>query len=383
MPCPWTNCASSFSFTSTSSAAMSPALPALKRAQTALASVWLSNGEREKSTAASYVWPESGPVEPGPLGRSAKTGGCRLPELDSIASAWKTHRYKECQHEVDPSTSSKLAADLARPVGQSTGRGFSLTRFKINRDYRSLNMRQQDVWVPWMGPNHTATLRTFYEIGHIVTHADPICGHLRWEDEYPFLIPNMANFGLHQRFSEDEARKITTFSLPLHALNSYTAPLLPGQVCIHKRLRCALFHGHGVLCRCRDSIAFNALRCCPRCDTDYAVNIVPDVAPGRPEGRLLVFTTWKCLGDGSASSGYWRPHQTSTAPSDLRYYELAHAHYQFESGDARPNTYEIDVDEIIERIASARENPREAPPEYTAVAEPGSRVVDVEKEDSM
>ena len=39
--------------------------------------------------------------------------------------------------------------------------------------------RQQDGFAPYMGPGHTATPQTLYEIGHIVTHADPICGHLR------------------------------------------------------------------------------------------------------------------------------------------------------------------------------------------------------------
>ncbi|KAK0712139.1 hypothetical protein B0T21DRAFT_375991 [Apiosordaria backusii] len=356
---------------------MSAALAALKKVQTALGSARSSSDKREASalscsdkmkasarsssvkTKKSVTSPH-GWSEPGPLGRSAKTGGCRLPQLKLIASAWEARRGGE-QDEIDARTSEKLAADLARPFGQSTGRGFSLTRFRTHGDYNTVSMRQQDVWSPWMGPGHTATLRTLYEIGHVITHADPICEHLGWADEYPFLVPNMANFSLDQRFSEEEARRIATFSLPITALDREITPLLPESVFMHKRLQCALFHR--VDCMCPDSIAFGALKGCPRCYTDYAVNIAPDPAPGRPDGRLLVFTTWKCLGNGTESSHYWRSHLTSANPE--RHYGLGHAHWSYESGRAHPFKHEINVAEIQSFIASARSSLRESPPEYS------------------
>lgn len=116
-------------------------------------------------------------------------------------------------------------------------------------------------------------------------------------------------------------------------------------------------------------------RCCPRCYTDYTVNIVSNAA----KGQLLVFTTWKCLGDGFARSFYGRPHLTSAAPE--RQYGLGFVHWSFEAGPPRPNTYEIDVDELRKCVASDRKGPREAPPGYAAVAEPGSWAIDIEKED--
>jgi len=156
---------------------MSTALTALKKMQTTLSSVLLGSGMEEKkryhTATTSHGW-----LEPGPLARLTKTGGCRLPTLEAITSACKACQYDEGRHEVDASTSEKLAADLARPFGQSTGRGFSFTRFRLDRGYRTLTMRQQDVWTPWMAPDHTATLRTLYEIGCILTYADPICQHL-------------------------------------------------------------------------------------------------------------------------------------------------------------------------------------------------------------
>ena len=143
-----------------------------------------------------------------------------------------------------------VRARPTRPFGQSTGWGFSFTRFRMHRGYQTLTKRQQDVFAPWMGPgpNHPATIRTLYEIGYILTHADPICSHLQWAEEYPFLIPNMANFGLDP-----------TFSLPITALDlePQAAPLLPGRAETHKRLWCALFHRAD--CECPDSIAFKAL----------------------------------------------------------------------------------------------------------------------------
>ena len=70
-------------------------------------------------------------------------------------------------------------ADLARVFGYLTGRGFSLTQFRTHGSYNTVSVRQRDVWSPWMGSSHTATLLTLYEIGHVITYADPICEHLR------------------------------------------------------------------------------------------------------------------------------------------------------------------------------------------------------------
>lgn len=43
------------------------------------------------------------------------------------------------------------------------------------------------------------------------------------------------------------------------------------------------------------------------------------------------------------------------------------------------HTYKIDVAEIQQCIASVRESRREAPPEYAAVVEPGSWVIEMDK----
>ncbi|KAK3349833.1 hypothetical protein B0T25DRAFT_549043 [Lasiosphaeria hispida] len=322
--------------------------------------------KHDKRGRPSPVAPLHGVLEPRPLGRSAETGGCRLPKLDEVAKAWKSCPHQKGRHEVDAPTTEELAADLTRPFGQSTGRGFSFTRFRIERGYQTLTMRQQDVLATYIGPNHTATPLTLYEIGHTLTYADPICRHLRWAEEYPFLVPNMAKFGVDP-----------TFSLPINALAYKTAPLQPGQVDMHKRLRCALFHEAD--CDCLDSVAFAALRCCPHCYTDYTINIVPDVAPGRSKGRLLVFTTWKCLGYGNSDTRCWKTHQKSEPPN--RWHGFGHAMWTFEwSDDHCPAMHKINAKEVQHCVASVRERQRvEAPPRYTDVVEPSSRVVDIEK----
>ncbi|KAK3363806.1 hypothetical protein B0T25DRAFT_54046 [Lasiosphaeria hispida] len=243
-------------------------------------------------------------------------------------------------------------------------------------------MRQRDVWSPWMGSSHTATLRTLYEIGHFITHADPICEHLRWPDEYPLFVLNMANFSLDQRFSKEKARQITTFTLPITALDSEITSLLPESVFMHKRLQCGLLHR--VDCMCLDtsrlapcaylatyplsnaSTLTGRRKFCPRCYTDYAVNIAPDAAPGRPDGRMLVFTAWKCLCNGTKRSHYWRSHLTSANPE--RDYAPGHAHWSYEAGPSHPLKHEINVAEIQRFIASARSSPRVSPLEYSYAA---------------
>ncbi|KAK1830685.1 hypothetical protein QBC39DRAFT_105869 [Podospora conica] len=311
-------------------------------------------------------------LEPAPLPRSAQTGGCRLPKLASIAEAWSAHKYTDRTeiYEVDALTSHKLAADLARPFGQSTGRGLSLTRFKIDNSYRTLLMRQQDVFAPWMGPGHTMTPQTLYEIDHLITNADPICRHLQWSEEYPFLVPQMASVGPVGHWTDEEARQLAEFSLPITALDGQTTAISAETSGIHKRLRCALLHK--TPCTCPDSVPFSAVRSCPRCDTDFAVNIVPDKVPGSPQARLLVFTTWKLLGDGSAGYRrlFWDPHTTSGSPN--RSYSPGHAHFFFESQPRDSHTYSIDRGDIQARVSLARFAQREAPPHYTDVVEESS-----------
>lgn len=115
-------------------------------------------------------------------------------------------------------------------------------------------------------------------------------------------------------------------------------------------------------------------RSCPWCFTDYAVDIVPDSAPGRRKGRLLVFTTWKYLSDGSASRRWhWTTHQTSGRPE--RFYPPGQIYQSFEDD----HKYKMDVAEIQQCVASARESRREAPPKCADVVEPGSWVIQMEK----
>jgi hypothetical protein len=81
--------------------------------------------------------PEPQPeLEPGLLQRSGATGGCRLPTLESIARACDKTQVNRDQgyRDVDPCTTQQMTADLARPFGQSTGRGFSFTRFRVVLD---------------------------------------------------------------------------------------------------------------------------------------------------------------------------------------------------------------------------------------------------------
>jgi len=116
------------------------------------------------------------------------------------------------------------------------------------------------------GPGHTAMLRTLYEIGHVITHADPICEHFRWADEYHFFVSNMVNFwGFDKlRFNDQEeaeqVRRISTFSLPLTALDTETwttTPLNLENAFMHKKLKCALFRE--VDCLCPDRTVFGTL----------------------------------------------------------------------------------------------------------------------------
>ncbi|KAK3353934.1 hypothetical protein B0T25DRAFT_545684 [Lasiosphaeria hispida] len=152
-----------------------------------------------------------------------------------------------------------------------------------------------------MGPGNTATLRTLYEIGHTLRHADAICRHCRWDEEYPLLVPNMADFPIGQVSQDTEP--ISPFSLPIVAMKRETRPLLEEASRIHERLRCA--PSHGVQCLCPASTHWGAVKSCPRCHTDFAVSIM--LSPVQHEMRCFVFTTWKYLGSGSQNC-YWRSH---------------------------------------------------------------------------
>lgn len=305
-------------------------------------------------------------AEPAPLRRSSQTGGCRQPELASVAETWKTHRNTDNRretYEVDNSTSKKLAADLVRPFGQSTGRDFSFTHFKMDGGYRTLIMRQQDVFAPYMGPGHTVTPQTLYEMGHIITHADPICCHFRWSEEYAFLVPHMASVGLDYSFSDDDPRQVADFSLPITWLNGQNIPQLVASAQIQKRLWCALFHA--APCMCADSVPFGAVKSCPRCHTDYAVSIVPDAVPGWPEARLFVFTTWKFLDEGIALDIYWSSHMMLAPPE--RKYGLGYMHLCFESRPRQDYIYNINIEDTQARVALARLTRRGVPPAYMVV----------------
>ena len=98
----------------------------------------------------------------------------------------------------------------------------------------------------------------------------------------------------------------------------------------------------------------------------------------------MVFTTWKCLGDGSSQSFYWKSHLTSAAPKHN--YGLGHSYWTFESGDSHPSTYEIDADELQWCVASLRGGPGEVPPPgYAAVVteSPVTGITDMEEKDLM
>jgi len=171
----------------------------------------------------------------------------------------------------------------------------------------------------------------------------------------------MASCGLGHQFCHKDARQVADFSLPITALNGQTTPrLAEKETPVHKRLRCALFHE--ATCICPDSISFSAVRSCPRCHTDYAVNIVPDAVPGWPGVRLLVFTTWKFLGEGNPRDHYWRSHSTSALPH--RIYGLGYMYSTYESRPSRDYVYKINIEDIQARVTLARLTRTDVLPEY-------------------
>ncbi|KAK1753546.1 hypothetical protein QBC47DRAFT_45855 [Echria macrotheca] len=328
--------------------------------------------------------PEPEP-EPGFLERSSATGRCRLPTLESITQACDKTKLTQDQiyKDVDPRTTQQMTADLTRPFGQSTGRGFSFTRFRAvshknlkgitYRDGLSIQlyMRQQDVWEPQMGPDGIPTLQTLYEIGHILVHADPICQHLRWDAQYPLLVQDMSKFRLDQYFGNSKDERSAYYLLPRDTLNGEVDSLLPYREKVSKVLQCVLLHPVG--CVCGESIELNVINTCEECYTDYAVRVLPGSVPGHPERRFLVFTTWKCLGNGSPASKEWRSHQTlmSSRHNALRRLsDYASVQQAFEA-PALKNRWEIfDAARTQKDVSLARErrSQREALPAYSDVA---------------
>ncbi|KAK3349180.1 hypothetical protein B0T25DRAFT_547392 [Lasiosphaeria hispida] len=257
---------------------------------------------------------------PGPKIEPAFTfsNTCRLPDPNLIHLVWERKRDKLSYTYLF----DLMALKLVRPFNQASRHGFSSTYFKMNGYYKSIMMKQQDIWVPRVGPGNTATLRTLYEIGHTIMHAESICQHCRWDQEYPFLVPHMADFPL-SKLSQD-VDPIKSFSLPIAAMMEETELLLEEESRLHERLRCALFHDIG--CLCPASICWGAVKSCPRCHTDYAVSVAPVAT--RPEGRCFVFTTWKYLGKASQDC-YWKSHTDQTG-LPLRVYELGRMYDGYE-----------------------------------------------------
>ncbi|KAK3348830.1 hypothetical protein B0T25DRAFT_581903 [Lasiosphaeria hispida] len=99
---------------------------------------------------------------------------CRLPNLTLIRNAWEARTNNE---RLRDDLFVEMASQVVRPFSQASGCGFSSTQFKMDEFYRPVIMKQEDIWVPWMGSGNTATLRTLYEIGHTLRHADVICRH--------------------------------------------------------------------------------------------------------------------------------------------------------------------------------------------------------------
>ena len=89
-------------------------------------------------------------------------------------------------------------------------------------------------------------------------YTDSIYGYLWWEEEYPFLVPNLLNLGLdiNQRFGE-KTHRIPTFLLSITPDNKYTLLMEKEIVNIYLRFRYTLFYKTGYICR--DSVLFGSL----------------------------------------------------------------------------------------------------------------------------
>ncbi|KAK0710776.1 hypothetical protein B0H67DRAFT_583403 [Lasiosphaeris hirsuta] len=159
-------------------------------------------------------------------------------------------------------------------------------------------------------------------------HAELSCRHCQWDEEYPLLVPNMADFSI-DRISQD-TKPISSFSLPIVAMEKEARPLLEEASKMHERLRCTLFHK--IKCLCPASTHWGVVRSCPHCHTDFAVSIAP--SPTQPGGRWFVFIAWKYLGNGPRNC-YWESHANMTG-SPLRYDELGSMYYGYEVASRTP-----------------------------------------------
>ncbi|KAK3357262.1 hypothetical protein B0T25DRAFT_538678 [Lasiosphaeria hispida] len=202
---------------------------------------------------------------------------CRIPDVKDIRLIWEQKNSGLNYSNL----LQRMASDLAPPFVLEARRGFSDIKFHFDIGRKSLLMKQENIWIPSVNPESagTVSLRTRNEIGHITTHAESICKHCRWDQEYSFLVPQMADL-------------------------AGTEPLPDAPSKLPERMRCALFHEVG--CQCWDSAFSGAVKSCPRCHTDYAFTVAE--APGVPGGRCFVFTSWKNMGNGAKGDRYWESH---------------------------------------------------------------------------
>ncbi|KAK5658431.1 hypothetical protein OQA88_1820 [Cercophora sp. LCS_1] len=192
---------------------------------------------------------------------------------------------------------------VARPFNTKSGRGLTGTEFQFEKFYKSLMMKREDVWEPFsiIDKQSTVSVKTLYELGHAIVHADRICRHCSWAEEYSYLVPQM------QAFTSNP--EMASYSLPISAVENETEiASIPTTSLGRERLECALFHKP--LCQCLASVHHGGVRSCPICYTDFVFNVFPIVGGGRGVSRCFVFTTWKHLENGNTSDPYrfWNSH---------------------------------------------------------------------------
>jgi hypothetical protein len=147
-----------------------------------------------------------------------------------------------------------------------------------------------------------STIRNMYEIGWYVRWSARICNHRRWNTEYQFLLPNIANLAVKSDHyvRKDNTEKFAAFALDPRSFCAATKAL-PNTKHItgtfDSRLHCALFHHSG--CSCGANIQWGVVRSCDRCDTDFCFTVVTQGVPGKPkEESFWVFTSWRNWGAG-------------------------------------------------------------------------------------
>lgn len=193
----------------TSSVVMDAAIAALKRMHTALTSA--RSGRDEKKSATPWL-------EPGPLPRAAKTGGCRLPTLEMITEACKKHKKDTGTHlHGSESTTFTTLSSCGNEMRSRPGSVLA-------------TQSRCELFTKLAVSSRTPT-----------PFADTSGGR---RNIPPSLVPNLENLGLEmdKRFGEEENR-IPAFSLPFTALDNQLAPLTAEEtVNIHPRLQCTLLH---------------------------------------------------------------------------------------------------------------------------------------------